>query len=108
LIYVFFPLFYAPIMNDQEKIKESKPPEPQYRSPVSMGSSLGTELAVTIALFGGAGYWADNKYGTSPCFLLVGIALSFIYGAYAVWKIVRMLSKPKPKKDENKSDASDN
>ena len=95
-------------MNNQEKIKESKPSEPQHKSPVIMGSSLGTELAVAIALFGGTGYWADKKYDTSPCFLLIGIALSFIYGGYAVWKLVRMMSKPKPKKDENKSDASDN
>jgi F0F1-type ATP synthase assembly protein I len=95
-------------MNDQEKINKNKPTEPAHRSPVIMGSSLGTELAVAIVLFGGTGYWADKKYGTSPCFLLVGIALSFIYGGYAVWKLVRMMSKPKSKKDGNKSDASDN
>ncbi|WDE97879.1 AtpZ/AtpI family protein [Lentisphaera profundi] len=94
-------------MNNQEKIKENKAAEPPHRSPVILGSSLGTELAVAIFLFGGAGYWADKKYGTSPCFLLIGIALSFIYGGYAVWKLVRMMSKPKPKKDENKSNESD-
>ena len=91
-------------MNNHEKTKEPKAPT---RSAVMLGSSLGTELAVAIGFFTFLGYQGDKRFNSSPWCLLAGLLLSFIYGAYAVWKLVRMMSKPKPKKDGNNSDESD-
>ena len=92
-------------MNNHEKSKLENSPT---KRTIIAGSSLGTELAVAISLFAYLGYQGDKKFNSSPWCLLAGLGFAFIYGGYAVWKLVRMMSKPKPNKDENTSDASDN
>lgn len=36
-------------------------------------ASLGLQFAIALVLFGYAGQWLDQKFGTAPVFLLLGV-----------------------------------
>ena len=62
---------------------------------------LGTQFAVAIALFTLGGVQLDKKFESSPYGLIGGLLLSFIYGGYEVWKVLRMNNKTDKKNDED-------
>jgi F0F1-type ATP synthase assembly protein I len=41
---------------------------------------LGLQLAITIALFAGIGYWLDKKWGRAPWGFLGGFAIGVTVG----------------------------
>jgi ATP synthase protein I len=43
-------------------------------------SSLGFSVALSIFIGLGLGYWLDNKFGTHPWFLFIGLGLGIIAG----------------------------
>ncbi len=49
-------------------------------------SHLGLQLLVSFCIFTGLGYWLDRKLGTLPLFMLVGLAVGFAGGTYAVYR----------------------
>jgi len=57
-------------------------------------AALGTQLAVSILLGIGAGYWADRRFGTQPWGLLIGAALGALIGFYQFF--VETLGAGKP------------
>jgi F0F1-type ATP synthase assembly protein I len=59
--------------------------------------SLGSEIAVGLSAPIIAGYWLDTYTGTSPLFLLLGIALGI---TIMIYMLVR-LSSDLDNKDEN-------
>lgn len=63
------------------------------RSALVSAMSLGTNLAVGMAVFAAGGWWLDKKRGGGSAFTLLGIFLGLFYGAYEVWKTVRALEK---------------
>jgi len=65
---------------------------------------LGMNFAVGMAVFSFAGFYIDQKRGSGAIlFTLIGIVLGLGYGAYEVWKVIRILNaqaaehcRPKP------------
>ena len=54
--------------------------------------SLGTNLVVGVGLFTFAGYYADTKHGGGYMWTLCGLGLGLVYGAYEIWKVIRILN----------------
>ncbi len=61
----------------------------QERRAFGRSAVVGIEFAVVVvaALLGG--YWLDDKFGTSPLWLFVGLALGFGTGLRILWKVVK-------------------
>ena len=62
------------------------------RSELSQAVTLGLACAVGMAVFTFAGYWVDQKRGGGLFFTLTGMVLGLAYGAYEVWKVIRLLN----------------
>jgi F0F1-type ATP synthase assembly protein I len=54
-------------------------------------AGLGIEFGGVVAVFCLIGYWLDQKFNTSPWFLLTGFFLAFIGMFYNIWKQTRNL-----------------
>lgn len=59
--------------------------------------SLGTNLAAGMAVFTFLGYYVDHKRGGGVACTLAGMGLGLLYGAYEVWKVVRLLDSGEDK-----------
>jgi len=53
---------------------------------------LGTNLAVAMAVFTLAGYYIDRKRGGEFFWTLCGMGLGLAYGAWEIWKTIRLLN----------------
>ena len=61
------------------------------------------ESVFAILIAGGFGYWADASFGTSPRFLLLGLAIGFGAFVLRLWKLgiaLQKLAEDETKKDE--------
>ena len=54
---------------------------------------IGTNLAVTVLVFLGAGYWVDGRLGTRPVFFLAGAVLGLVA---AFWQFYKTVAGRKP------------
>jgi len=80
-----------------ESSREHEPPTPseQDNSPVKdlPGAmallTMGTTVAIIIAVFVVLGIWADRAWGTAPWGLLIGITLGTVAAVVSVVKQVR-------------------
>jgi len=63
------------------------------RSALVSAISLGTNLAVGMAVFASLGYFVDKRTGGGSLFTLMGIFLGLFYGAYEVWKVVKDMNR---------------
>lgn len=69
--------------------------------------TLGTNIAVGMGLFTFAGYYADKKNGGGYLWTLCGMGLGLVYGAYEIWKVIKILNSgngkggTRPRKDLN-------
>ena len=63
------------------------------RSALVSAISLGTNLAVGMAVFASLGYFIDKRTGGGSLFTLMGIFLGLFYGGYEVWKTVQSLNR---------------
>ena len=84
---VSFVVNSGPMPDDNEKERLKK------RSALVSAISLGTNLAVGMAVFAAGGWWIDQKRGGGNAFTLLGIFMGLFYGGYEVWKTVRALEK---------------
>jgi F0F1-type ATP synthase assembly protein I len=61
-------------------------------------AGVGVQYALTILILTMAGIWLDNKFETSPLFLVIFLLLAFVG---ATWSLVhQVLSEDKKPKDE--------
>lgn len=58
---------------------------------LSLLTQIGVFISVVAILFVLAGNYFDDKYGTSPLFLLIALALSLVVNAYGVYKFLKPL-----------------
>jgi F0F1-type ATP synthase assembly protein I len=56
---------------------------------VSPAVMFGSSFAVAMGLFAWLGHSYDEKHGTAPLGVLLGVCLGFGYGGYEVWKVTR-------------------
>jgi ATP synthase protein I len=52
---------------------------------------VGLAFILTIAVFAGIGFFADNLFGTLPLFLLVGIVIGFAGWLYYLYRAFEKL-----------------
>lgn len=52
-------------------------------------ANTGLQIGVSICLFGYIGYYLDEKNGTEPLGLLIGIFIAFGYMVYELWKLTQ-------------------
>lgn len=60
---------------------------PPGASPLAL-AGIGIELALYVAICGGAGYMVDRWLGTEPWIFLVGSALGMVAGFYMLFRRV--------------------
>ncbi len=64
------------------------------RGEMGQALNLGLNCAVGMAVFSFIGYWLDQRRGGDRLlFTLLGMTLGLAYGAYEVWKVIRMLNR---------------
>jgi hypothetical protein len=64
------------------------------RGELGQAVNLGLNCAVGMAVFSFLGYWVDQRRGGDRIlFTLLGMTLGLAYGAYEVWKVIRMLNR---------------
>ncbi|WP_041691288.1 AtpZ/AtpI family protein [Elusimicrobium minutum] len=66
-----------------------------------ISTQLGMQFAITVCLFGGAGYWADKKLGTLPLFLIVLSSVGFAAGLYFIIKAAQEKVQKDDRRDSN-------
>ena len=70
----------------------------QDEAPSTSGyAAAGLQFAVALVLFALGGDWLDDRFGTGPLFLLLGV---FGGGAAAFYSMYRKLMPPQGKKPE--------
>jgi F0F1-type ATP synthase assembly protein I len=68
-----------------------------------------TNIALQLCLPVGAGFWADNRWKTSPWFVLVGAALGLLAAVNSFVQMVKRLTPPpKPPGSSSPEKPSDN
>jgi F0F1-type ATP synthase assembly protein I len=60
---------------------------------IALVFELGYTIAVPLVVLALGGRFLDRHFGTSPLFLLVGIALSLISSGLYIYKIIKKYSK---------------
>lgn len=64
---------------------------------------LGYQFLAATAVFVGLGYYADQRRGGGSAFTLLGVGITFLYGGYEVWKLVRMMAREEEEKKQRAS-----
>ncbi len=60
-------------------------------STLALASQLGFSIAGPLVVFILGGIFLDKKVGTSPLFLLIGIACGMVGAGYAIYDLIRKL-----------------
>ena len=64
--------------------------------------SLGSQLTVTILIIGAVGWWLDQRFGTSPMWIVVCLIIGVFIGMYNLLRTLSALSKRE--KEHSKSE----
>jgi F0F1-type ATP synthase assembly protein I len=75
------------------KRKELFPGLGQVYRDVAPYLTLGFQLAAAVIVFFLAGWWLDGRYGTSPTFQLVGVAVGAVGGMIKFFRTISTLGK---------------
>ncbi|MBF0597081.1 AtpZ/AtpI family protein [Faecalibacter rhinopitheci] len=54
-------------------------------------SAMGIQMALTIAIFAGIGYWLDQKYQTKQPYWTAALSLFGVFGG--IYSVIRQLPK---------------
>ena len=68
-------------------------------SEIGTYASLGIQFAVTVLLFLAGGWWLDDKFATTPLFLLVGTLLGAGGGFYKLYRTLMDLDERRKRED---------
>lgn len=62
---------------------------------------IGVGWYVGLSILGGvlAGLWLDNKFGTKPVFVILGLVLGIAVAVYGVYKMFSYLTNDKNKRE---------
>ena len=62
--------------------------------PLQLAWSLGYRIAIPLVGFALVGRFVDKSFGTSPWFLLLGVALSILISSFLIYKKVVTIIDP--------------
>ncbi len=68
--------------------------------------SLGMQMALTMAVFVGGGFWLDRWLGTSPLFTIGGAVLGVVSLFVYLFRLVGTLDQKRKKRDADEPPAS--
>ena len=93
-------------------MQKETPPEEQseerQRSFVGAAISFGTTFAGGVAVFAALGWWIDKKRGgETQWFTLGGIFAGLLFGAYELWKLLRLLNEADDSAKKKKNDGTE-
>ena len=75
------------IVTEPQRRGADRPPSPLAYA------SLGFEVVLPVALLAYGGYWLDNRAGTLPLFLILGVLLGMAAGFYNLFRRVNPTRK---------------
>ena len=74
-------------------MSENAPSDERQKAGIGAAIGFGTTFAVGVAVFTGIGWWIDEKRGgETQWFTLGGIFAGLLFGAYELWKLLRILN----------------
>lgn len=59
-------------------------------------AGMGMQFALTILVLAFGGHWLDQRLGTLPLFLIVGVSLGFVGGTISMVKRTSPRQRPRP------------
>lgn len=65
-------------------------------------------LLTAVVLLGYGGYWLDQRYGTSPWLLIVGVLLGIATAFQSLFRQLRNLEAAKKKEKEKERSGAEN
>jgi F0F1-type ATP synthase assembly protein I len=80
------------------------PPEPKHPETSGLGAALsdagpylgiGTSLAATLLICLGAGWWLDQRYGTSPAWFMAGAVIGLLAACYHFYRMYKHMTDRK-------------
>lgn len=83
---------------DPQRPPQSDPQPPSALKTLGSLGNLGFQIAVPLVLFVLLGQWLDERYLTSPAFLLGGVALSLVTTTLALIRKIKDLTTDSSKK----------
>jgi ATP synthase protein I len=69
---------------------------------LAIASQLGFTIVAAVGLGVLGGLWLDNRLGTKPVFLLIGIVFGLLSAAYVIWDLMNFKRGPGEEKDQNR------
>ncbi|MBI4023279.1 AtpZ/AtpI family protein [Candidatus Berkelbacteria bacterium] len=60
---------------------------------LSLALQLGYMIALPAVILAFGGGWLDRQLGTSPLFILLGLALAILASSLWVWKFIQRVEK---------------
>jgi len=108
--------------DDGDDVAEVEPPKPDAvtRGAAAVGRRLSSqadlsrqrgayngalEAIFSILIATGAGYWADQSYGTSPRWLVVGAVIGFAAFVLRIMRMRELLEEPEEPVSDDRPDA---
>ena len=67
-------------------MQQNERPKDDVKAAYARWAGLGIEFGGVVAVFCAIGYWLDQKFNTSPWFLLIGFFIAFTGMFYNIWK----------------------
>lgn len=64
--------------------------------------ALGSQLAASVLVLGAIGWFADNHFGTSPTWLIVGLSVGSVVGFVQFFRSVQAILNDQKTKSEEK------
>ena len=60
---------------------------------VRLAWNFGYIIAIPAALFGFGGAYLDKTWGTSPVFILIGLAVALAISGLGIWRVVKEIMR---------------
>lgn len=77
----------------QRKISPARSIRADLLLAVRLAWNFGYIIAIPAAAFGFGGAYLDKAWGTSPAFILTGLALALLLSGFGIWRKVKEITE---------------
>ena len=81
-------------------MSREKKPESVLRELGKYGA-LGLEMAISVVIGMGVGWWLDRKLGTAPWLMVVWLGFGFAAGVRSLWRSAKKMEREMEKDDRD-------